>query len=132
MRWRRVAAAVGLGLVVATIVGVGHVAATLPAQVTVLEEHCTAGNVTALTLAVEYDGTQPVTVTPHVWSSKQHVQFPWQPESIQLEPGRQVVHITAPDPRAYIQSERGQVWLASGQQRSITNWEVTPCPSGDW
>lgn len=108
-------------LAVGAIVAQGHAAATLAADVDVVEQTCEAGTVTALTLRI--DAAEPVVVTPHVWSAKQHVQFAWQPSTIRVT-GTETVRIRAPDPRAYIQSDRAQVWIADGQRRAIANFAV--------
>lgn len=114
-------------LVFAQIGTAGHAAATLDADVDVVEQHCDSDTVTALTLRVDFEAASSATATAHVWSSRQHVQFSWEPRDIQLFDGTQNVTITAPDERAYIEGDRAQVWLAVGQQRAIENFEVRRC-----
>jgi len=111
------------------VVSQGHAATALPADVEVVEERCFHGDVIELTLEVDYRGEVPVTVTPHVWSEHQHVQFAWSPQEIRLEPGTQTVAISAPEERAVINGigARGQIYLADGQRRAITNWGVGRC-----
>lgn len=132
MPWReellvRVASAVIALVVFALVISHGHAATTFPAEVAVVDERCVDGNVTALRIAVGYHGDRPVTVTPHVWSSQQHVQFSWTPQAIRLDPGENFVTISAPDERAYLAGDRAQVYLADGQRRAITNWEIDRC-----
>lgn len=108
---------------------VGHAAATLPGDVDVVATECNDhGEKTEITLRVHYGGEQPVTATPHVWSSKHHIQYAWDPVDVRLEPGNQTVSITAPErDAAPTPGERVQVSFAAGQQRLITNFETGEC-----
>jgi hypothetical protein len=124
---RTLLAVVVAGLVLGNIVVSGHAAATLDADVDVLEQTCEDGVVTELRLHIAQESAPSLTVTPHVWSSKQHVQFPWTPESITVYDGGRNVTISAPDERAYIEGDRAQVWIAAGQERAIENFEVRAC-----
>jgi len=120
--------AIVLVLAAVGVVAEGHAAATSPAAVEVLEQQCSAtGGVGALTVRVTNPTTDTIVVTPHVWSSKQHVQFPWSPSNLQIPPGETVVTIRPPDDRGVIDGGRGQVWVADGQQRAIENFEVRQC-----
>jgi len=114
-------------LVLGQIVTAGHAAATLDADVDVIEQHCEADAVAELTLRIDFEQAPMATATAHVWSSRQHVQFSWEPRDIQLFDGEQNVTITAPDERAYVDGDRAQVWIAVGQQRAIENFEVRAC-----
>jgi len=114
-------------LVLGQIVTAGHAAATLDADVDVLDQHCEAGAVDELTLQVDFEAAPSATATAHVWSSRQHVQFSWESRDIRLFDGTQNVTIAAPDQRAYIEGDRAQVWIAVGQQRAIENFEVRRC-----
>jgi len=125
--WPILIAALVTALVLGNIVASGHAAATLEADVDVLEQTCEDGAVTELRLHVSQESAPSLTVTPHVWSSKQHVQFAWDPESITVYDGGTNVTISAPDERAYIAGDRAQVWVAAGQQRAIENFEVRAC-----
>lgn len=107
-------------------------ASRLPAEIAVIDSECdrydSEANVTALTLRVDYHGDEPVQVHSHTWDAKRHVQHPWEPRTVRLEPGVQTVTIRAPRPRAGITpGERAQVYLNHGQQRAIENWEVSRC-----
>jgi len=119
--------------VVAGVVMLGQLpSATLPADVTVVDATCDGhdedANVTALTLRVDYRGDGPIRVHSHTWDAKRHVQHPWGPRTVRLEPGVQTVTIRAPRPRAGVTpGERAQVYLNHGQQRAIENWEVQRC-----
>jgi hypothetical protein len=114
-------------LVIGNIVVSGHAAATLNADVDVVGQACEDGAVTDLRLHISQESAPSLTVTPHVWSSRQHVQFTWDPASITVYDGGQNVTISAPDERAYIEGDRAQVWVAAGQQRAIENFEVRSC-----
>lgn len=121
------AVAIGAIVVVLLIVTSGHAAATLPADLVVTDSTCEDGNVTALTLRVEYHGSDPTTVTPHVWSARQHIQHTWQPENISLKPGVQTVRIETESEWGEIRGDGAQVYLADGQRRVIENWRVQRC-----
>jgi len=85
-------------------------------------------NITALTLRVDYHGDEPITVHSHTWDGKRHVQHPWEPRSVRLEPGVQTVEIHSPRPRAGVTpGSRAQVYLNDGQRRAIENWGVRDC-----
>lgn len=114
-------------LVLGNLIASGHAAATLDADIVVVEQHCEDGAVTALTLRAELnrEGMQPV--TPHVWSSRQHVQFTWDPSMTIIGDEPRTFRIEAPDDRAVIEGDRAQVYLAAGQQRVIENFEVRSC-----
>jgi hypothetical protein len=114
-------------LVLGNIVMSGHAAATLDADVEVIGQTCEDGAVTDIRLHISQESAPSLTVTPHVWSSRQHVQFAWDPASITVYDGGQNVTISAPDERAYIEGDRAQVWVAAGQQRAIENFEVRSC-----
>jgi hypothetical protein len=120
-------AAVVTGLVLGNIVMSGHARATLDADVEVVGQTCEDGAVTDLRLHISQESAPSLTVTPHVWSSRQHVQFTWEPSSITVYDGSQNVTISAPDERAVLNGDRGQVWIAAGQQRAIENFEVRSC-----
>lgn len=121
MRRRRLVVCAVLVGAVALVLGAGHAAATLPGETAIVDATCSQENVTALTLRVEYHGDGPVTVTPHVWSARQHVQFSWGPDNLTLQPGSQTLRIEAADERAFIHEAPIQVWLADGQRRMIAN-----------
>lgn len=114
-------------LVLGNIVMSGHAAATLDADVEVIGQTCEDDAVTGLRLHISQESAPSLTVTPHVWSSRQHVQFAWEPTSITVYDGGQNVSISAPDDRAVIEGDRAQVYLAAGQQRAIENFEVREC-----
>jgi hypothetical protein len=83
------------------------------------------GAVGELTLQIDYEGDEPVTVTAHVWSERQHVQFAWEPIRVEIAPGEQTVRLEAPDDRAVIEESRAQVWLASSDgHRAVGNFDV--------
>lgn len=109
----------------------GHDAATLPGDADVVATGCNDdGDIGEVTLRVEFRGEQPVTATPHVWSSKHHIQYAWAPEDVRLEPGAQTVTITAPRrDAAPTTGELVQVSFAAGQERLITNFEAGECGS---
>jgi hypothetical protein len=44
-----------------------------------------------LTLRVDHEGDEPMTVTAHVWAERQYVQFVWEPTRV--ETGEQTVRI---------------------------------------
>ncbi len=119
------------GVVVAGIViGISGVqAANLPAEVTVSDLDCRDGEIASLELSVEYSGEDPVEVTPHVWSTRSHIQLSWDPTKITLEPGVNTVEIEPPRPRGRVVGDYAQVYLADGQRRAIANWRVKTCPS---
>lgn len=114
-------------LVLGNVVVSGHAAATLDADVEVIGQNCKDGAVTELRLHIAQESAPVVTVTPHVWSSRQYVQFTWEPAEIQVFDGGRNVTISAPDERAHIEGDRAQIWIAAGQQRSIQNFEVRRC-----
>lgn len=114
-------------LVLGQIVTAGHAAATLDADVDVIEQRCEADAVTDLTLRIDVESAPSSGATAHVWSSRQHVQFSWEPSGIRLHNGTQTVTISAPDERAHLKGDRGQVWLAVGQRRVLENIEVRSC-----
>jgi len=120
-----------LGVVIAALaIGIsGAQAASLPAGVTVSDVDCRDGEIAALELTVEYRGSEPVEVTPHVWSSRSHVQLSWTPTTIVLEPGTNTVQIEPPRPRGRVAGDYAQMYLADGQRRAVTNWRVKACPS---
>jgi len=113
--------------VLGNIIVSGHASATLDADLDIIGQTCSDGAVTELTLHVGYEQAPMTTVTPHVWSSRQHVQFTWEPRDVRLFDGDQNVTISAPDERAFIEGDRAQVWLAVGQKRAIQNFEVRSC-----
>jgi hypothetical protein len=125
------AALVVLTMVLAAIVigSFGHQRATLDgAEMEVVNSSCETENITAVTLRVTYRGESPIRVHSHSWDSKRHVQHPWEPRTITLEPGVNVVTIHSPRPRAGIgPGSRAQVYLNQGQRRVIENWEVRDC-----
>lgn len=126
--WREVALAVLLTTAAGGVVAAGHADAQLPADVAVTGATCADGGVMALDLRVSYHGATPTTVTAHVWSARQHVQYAWQPTRTTLRPGVQRLSIRAPDPRAQITAPPVQIALAAGQQRVIVNTaEVGRC-----
>ena len=114
-------------LVVGNIIASGHAAATLEADVDVVGQTCEDGAVTDLRLHISQESAPSLTVTPHVWSSRQHVQFTWEPASITVYDGGKNVTISAPDDRAVIEGDQAQVWIAAGQERAIENFEVRSC-----
>jgi hypothetical protein len=122
-----VVAVVVTALLFGNIIASGHAAATLDADLDVIGQTCSDGAVTELTLRVGYEQAPMTTVTAHVWSSRQHVQFTWDRPDVRLFDGDQNITITAPDERAYIEGDRAQVYLATGQQRAIENFEVRLC-----
>ncbi|WP_435067710.1 hypothetical protein [Haloplanus sp. C73] len=113
--------------VLGNVVMSGHAAATLDGDVEVISQTCDDGAVTALDLHIIQESAPSLTVTPHVWSSRQHVQFTWEPASITVYDGGTNVTISVPDERAYIEGDRAQVWISAGQQRSIENFKVRQC-----
>lgn len=119
-----IAAVIAVGLLITTG---GHAAATLPADMAVTNSTCEEGNITAVTVQVDYLGWEPTTVTPHIWSGKQHVQHTWSPENITLEPGVQTVQVEAPMALAEIKGRDAQLYLADGQRRVIENWRTKRC-----
>lgn len=126
------AAALGALMFVGVVAGgfvLGHAAATLPGNADVVATACNDhGETTEISLRVHYAGEQPVTATPHVWSSKHHIQYAWVPVDRRLEPGNQTVTITAPDRDAAPRpGELVQVSFAAGQQRLITSFEAGGC-----
>lgn len=115
-------------VVIALAVGISGVqAASLPADVTVSDVDCRDGEVAGLELTVEYHGSAPVEVTPHVWSTRSHVQLSWTPTTVVLEPGTNTVQIEPPRPRGRVAGDYAQVYLINGQQRAVTNWRVEAC-----
>jgi len=113
-----------------TIVAAGHASATLPADVEVVDETCTAGRISAVTLSVTYYGDTPITVHSHTWDEERHIQYAWRPKTITLEPGTQQVQIQAPVADAQLTPAAvSQVYLNHGQQRAIYNWRSTTCSS---
>jgi hypothetical protein len=99
--------------------------APFPGSIGVASASCEDGAVDELTLRVDYEGDEPATVTAHVWSERQHVQFAWEPTRVEIEPGEQTIHIEAPDERAVIEESRAQVWVASADgQRTVENIDV--------
>jgi hypothetical protein len=113
-------------------IGVAEEMSRLPADITVIDAECDRdgpdANVTGLTLRVDYHGDSALRVHSHTWDAKRHVQHPWEPRTVRLEPGAQTVTIQAPRPRAGITpGERAQVYLNHGQKRAIENWEVQRC-----
>lgn len=123
-----VVGALALGTVGGVVIA-GHSAAELPAEMDVVLEHVEEGergsNITALVVEVDYHGDEPITVTPHVWSSRQHVQHAWKPYNLTLQPGANMIEFRAPNPHAPIQSDKAQLWLADGQRRATLNWITT-------
>jgi hypothetical protein len=123
-----VAAALALGAAGGVVIA-GHSAAQLPAEMDVVLEHVEEGergpNITALVVEVDYHGDEPVTVTPHVWSSRQHVQHAWKPYNLTLQPGTNMIEFRSPNPHAPIRDDKAQLWLADGQRRATLNWITT-------
>ncbi len=123
-----------MGIVLGVVIGAfaigigGAQAATLPADVAVSDVDCRDGEISSLELSVEYRGSEPVNVTPHVWSSNSHVQLSWTPTTIRLEPGANNVEIEPPRPRGRVGGDYAQLYLADGQQRAVVNWRVEACP----
>jgi hypothetical protein len=119
-------AVVALLVVGALVATVGHSQATMRGDVEVLGSTCTDGGIAAVHLQVSVNET--MTVHPHTWDEKRHVQHPWTPRNLTLEPGIQRVTIVAPSERARITSgQRAQVALNDGQRRLIANWEARAC-----
>lgn len=128
-KWgRRAIVGVVVLAAVSGIVHWGHESATVDGSITVTNSTCENGNVTAVTATVEYSGDAPLTMTPHVWSARQHVQHSWSPTRIVLDPPvARTIRFEPPSPRGYIGGDRAQLYLADGQRRLITNWEVRGC-----
>jgi len=110
--------------VVIGVVSWGHAAATMPADVEVVDTTCERGNVTEVTAEVTYRGETPAEVTAHVWGSRQHVQHSWEPTRFDVAPGTTRIKLEPPSFRGYLRGDRGQLALYDGQQRLITNWET--------
>jgi hypothetical protein len=103
----------------------GPLLAPFPGSIGVASASCEDGAVAELTLRVDDEGDEPATVTAHVWSERQHVQFAWEPTRVRVVPGEQTVHLKAPDDRAVTKESRAQVWLASVDgRRAVENFDV--------
>jgi len=115
--------------VLTTAVLAANKAATLQGDVEVVDIECNEyGHVNEISLQIKNQSNKTEEVTPHVWSSKHHVQYAWSPENITLKSGTQTVTITAPNRDAGPDpGERAQWWLADGQQRLVVNWKVPQC-----
>jgi hypothetical protein len=124
---RRLSVAVMTALVATAVLG--PLLAPFPGSIGVAAVSCEDGVVDELTLRTDYEGDEPVTVTAHVWSERQHVQFAWEPTRVRVVPGEQTVHLEAPDDRAVTKESRAQVWLASVDgRRAVENFDVV-CPN---
>jgi len=110
-------------LALTTIAVGGHQQATM--NVTVVDSTCIDGNLSEITMRVQVNESR--TVTPHVWSSKSHVQMSWKPRNVSLHAGTQFVQLTRPEDRVAVRGDRAQLALNDGQKRLITNWEVDEC-----
>lgn len=103
-----------------------HAAATLDGDIDVASVTCEDGNITGMELRVTYHGDEPVTVTPHAWGGKQHVQFPWTPD-LRLQPGTQTVEIAPVNDYAVLRGSAAQVYLVNGSQRMIESFQAPQC-----
>lgn len=126
---RSTGVATALIVVVATIVSVWSAqAAALPADLDVEDVECVGGEAASLLLNVQLHADDPMEVTVHTWSERNHVQIAWEPVRVELTPGPNWFWVRAPRERAYLDGSHAQVWVAADQQRAVENWRIEGCP----
>lgn len=117
--WSKVA--VVTVVVAASIIAVGHAAATLPADVEVSNASCANGNVSSMTLDVDYRGDRAIESSVRVWTQRDRVRMSW--GTPLLKPGQNRIQIHAPSRKAVLQyGERGQVMVNVGQMRAYEDF----------